>query len=72
MSGLNKKSQLEREPFSYRVITDAKVFIYKENRLLIMLRNDKAEEFITKIGKLKGLKAQKYMAKLVDELGPGL
>jgi len=49
MNNSDKKSPLEREPYSYRVITDNKVFIYKENRLLIMLRNNQAEDFIKKI-----------------------
>ena len=72
MNNSDKKSPLEREPYSYRVITDNKVFIYKENRLLIMLRNNQAEDFIKKIGELEGTKAQKYMAKLAEELGPGI
>ena len=37
-----------------------------------MLRNNQAEDFIKKIGELEGPKAQKYMAKLAEELGPGI
>ncbi|PKK82428.1 MAG: hypothetical protein CVT49_13665 [candidate division Zixibacteria bacterium HGW-Zixibacteria-1] len=72
MKNLDRKAYLEREPYSYRVITDDKVFIYAETRLLTVLRNKEAENFLRKIIKLDGLKAQKFMAKIVEELVPSL
>ena len=58
---------LEREPYSWRAITDDKVFIYYETRLLAILREKEAEKFVKKIAKLEGLKAQKFLEKTAEE-----
>lgn len=72
MKNLGKKEYLEREPYSYRVITENKIFIYAESRLITILRNEEAEKFLRKITKLEGIKAQKFIDKLVEKLVPSL
>ncbi|MEW5924246.1 MAG: hypothetical protein AB1746_09685 [Candidatus Zixiibacteriota bacterium] len=72
MKNLGKKEYLEREPYSYRVITDDKIFIYAESKLLMVLRHEDAAKFLRKIRKLEGIKAQKFIDKLVEELVPSL
>jgi len=68
MSNSFGKTPLEREPYSYRIISDDKAFIYFETRLLVMLRGNDVQKFVKKISKLEGLKAQKFMQKTVEEL----
>jgi hypothetical protein len=68
---VDKRGQLEAEPFSYRANKDGKVFIAWNGKQVMILKDKAAKEFLTKIKDKDGKQAQLVMAKVTGNFKHG-
>ena len=68
---VDKRKLLDEEPFSYRINKDKKVFIYWNNKEIVILGSKKSEEFLSKIQNATIKEAQLIMAKATGNFKHG-
>jgi hypothetical protein len=64
MSNIDKRGELEGEPFSYRALKNGSVLLEHHGRTVKTISGDEAERFLTRIANLEGLEEQLVLAKL--------
>lgn len=63
MSEIDKRNRLDDNMFSYRSSKDGKVFIYWYDKQVTIMKEKKAEKFLSKIERVDAKQKQLIMAK---------
>ena len=71
MSEIDKRNIFDEEVFTYRTNKDGKVFIYWYGKQVMILKDKKAKEFLSRIEGLDERDAQLVMAKLTGNFKRG-
>ena len=71
MKAKDKRNRFEEEIFSYQTGKDDKVFIYWNNKQVMILKSIKAQKFIKQIENLDGREKQLAMAKITGNFKRG-
>lgn len=71
MSNIDKRDRLKDAPFTYKVAKDNKVFIFWQERQVMILKDKASERFLAKIEKADKLEAQLIMAKITGNFKHG-
>jgi hypothetical protein len=71
MNTIDKRNKFEEEVFSYREGKDKKVFIYWHGKQVMILKDQKAQKFLSQIEGLDNREAQLVMAKLTGNFKRG-
>ena len=69
--GIDKRNKLTKETFSYKISKDKKVFIYYYGKLIKILKDSKAENFIADINGTEDKEMQLVMAKATGNFKRG-
>lgn len=71
MDNIDKRNRLEKEPFLYRVSKDNKVFIFWDEKRVMILKGKESEKFLAKIEKVYKIESQLIMAKITGNFKHG-
>ena len=71
MKAVDKKNKFEEKIFSYRKAKDNKVFIYWNNKQVMILKSTKAQKFIKNMESLDDREKQLVMAKITGNFRRG-
>ena len=70
-NNVDKRNILDKEPFSYKITKDKKVFLYWHEKQVTILRGKESERFIAKIKNVDIKEAQLIMAKITGNFKHG-
>jgi len=68
---IDKRGELDKEPFSYKITKDKKVFISCDGRQVTILSGSKADKSISAITDTDGKEAQLVMARATGHFKHG-
>ena len=68
---IDKRNRLEAEPFSYKMSKDGKLFIYWEQKQVMVLKDKKAQTILKKIDNKDSLTVQLVLAKVTGNFKHG-
>ena len=71
MGEVDKHHRLEEEPFTYKVSKEQKVFIYWNDKQVMILKGKDCERFLAKIKAAEPMEAQLQMAKITGNFKRG-
>ncbi len=71
MSKIDKRGELELEPFSYRATKDGLVFLEYHGATVKTIAGENAKKFLKKVSALEGLALQLVLAKLTGNFKRG-
>jgi len=71
LDNVDKRNQLAKDVFSYRVSKDNKVFICWHGKQVMILKGKNCESFLAKVSKASALEAQLIMAKVTGNFKRG-
>ena len=70
-NNVDKRNILDKEPFSYKITKDKKVFLYWHEKQVTILRGKESERFIANIKNVDIKEAQLIMAKITGNFKHG-
>lgn len=65
------RGMLDEEPFSYQESRDGKVFLYWHGRQVVLLKEEAAKRFLSRMAGKEGKEAQLIMAKATGNFKRG-
>ncbi|KAA3635741.1 MAG: hypothetical protein DWP97_04220 [Calditrichaeota bacterium] len=68
---IDKRNRLEAEPFSYKTSKDGKLFIFCEQKQVMVLKDKKAQTILKKIENKDSLTVQLVLAKVTGNFKHG-
>ena len=68
---VDQRNKLAEEIFSFKTNKEGKVFIYWQDRMVLVLKEDKAKKFLKQIKGLDLLETQLVMAKITGNFKLG-
>lgn len=71
MSQIDQRDKLKEEPFSYRVSKDNKVFLFWNDKQVMILKGKESEKFLSKIDRANIFESQLIMAKITGNFKHG-
>lgn len=71
MSQIDQRDKLKEEPFSYRVSKDNKIFLFWNDKQVMILKGKDSEKFLAKIDRANSFEAQLIMAKITGNFKHG-
>lgn len=71
MGKIDKRGELEKEPFSYRATKDGLVFLEFHGATVKTISGENAKKFLKKVAALEGLELQLVLAKLTGNFKRG-
>ena len=71
MNQIDQRDKLKEEPFSYRVSKDNKVFLFWNDKQVMILKGKDSEKFLSKIDRANSFEAQLIMAKITGNFKHG-
>jgi hypothetical protein len=71
MKKIDKRGELEKEPFSYRATKDGLVFLEFHGTTVKTITGENAKKFLKKTSSLEGLALQLVLAKLTGNFKHG-
>ena len=71
MGKIDKRGELEKEPFSYRATKDGLVFLEFHGVTVKTISGENAKKFVKKVDVLEGLELQLVLAKLTGNFKRG-
>lgn len=71
MNQIDQRDKLKEEPFSYRVSKDNKVFLFWNDKQVMILKGKESEKFLSKIDRADSFESQLIMAKITGNFKHG-
>jgi hypothetical protein len=71
MNEIDKRSRLQKEPFTFRTTKDGKVFIHWHGKQIMILKGTSADKFMASITQADAQQAQLLMAKITGNFKHG-
>ena len=71
MDNVDKRNKFEKEIFSYKVSKDKKVFIFWNQKQVMILKGKESEKFLSKVTIADEREAQLIMAKITGNFKRG-
>jgi hypothetical protein len=71
LNNIDKRNKLKEEPFSYRLSKDNKVFIFWNEKQVMILKGKESEKFLDKVEKADTTESQLIMAKITGNFKHG-
>ncbi len=68
---IDKRNLLDREPFSYKILKDNKVFVYWKGKQVTILKGEESKRFLAKVENADCKEAQLIMAKITGNFKHG-